>query len=310
MTLSLTDSPSFASAQPRLSVLIPFLRDNPAALVEQLDREAGALDGAVEVILLDDGTGDAALTDRLSQGFETTRLPLRLMTLAKNEGRSIGRNRLAAQARGDYLLFLDSDMKPDREGFLQAWLGLAKENQTQIAFGGFSLHQAPNEPRFAIHRAMAAKSDCLNASQRQLHPEKYVFTSNLLIQKKVLDEENFDPHFSGWGWEDVEWAMRVSKRYRVHHVDIPATHMGLDTVETLASKYEQSVPNFARVLAKHPEFVTAYPSYRVARLIRRLPLRGLMRASLRQMVRATPLPTPLRAFSLRLYRAALYAEVV
>lgn len=310
MTFERSDSPSFAAAQPLLSVLIPFLRDDPTDLIHQLQGEARVLKGQVEVILLDDGTGQADLTRSLSTLLQTIDLPTRLITLHQNEGRSVGRNRLANEARGQHLLFLDSDMKPDRPDFLQAWLHLVQEGQTEVAFGGFSLLQAPHDPRFAVHHAMASRSDCLTAEQRQLHPEKYVFTSNLLISRKVFTEETFDPDFSGWGWEDVEWAMRVSKRYGVRHVDITATHMGLDTVEALAHKYEQSVPNFARVLAKHPQFVTAYPSYRVARMIRRLPGRALLRPCLRLVFRSPVLPTSLRAFSLRLYRAALYAEVV
>lgn len=310
MTTSLYDSPAFAAAKPRLSVLIPFLRDNPSALIQQLDTEAPALKARVEIILLDDGTNNANLTQELRSILDVASLPIRLNTLGQNKGRSIGRNLLAEQASGDYFLFLDSDMKPDRPDFLQAWLEVVEAEDIQIAFGGFSLLQAPNDARFAVHRAMAAKSDCLTTNERQLHPEKYVFTSNLLIKSNILTEESFDPAFSGWGWEDVEWAMRVSRRYKVHHLDIPATHMGLDTVEALASKYEQSAPNFARVLAKHPDFVTAYPSYRVARILRRLPARGLLRALLKLVMRSPILPASLRGFSLRLYRAALYAEVV
>lgn len=310
MTPDLYSSPAFDTARPRLSVLIPFLRDNPAELIQQLDAEAALLEGRAEVILLDDGTNDASLTQDLKAILDTAVMPIRLISLSQNQGRSIGRNRLAEQARGDYFLFLDSDMKPDRPDFLLAWLAVVEARDIQIAFGGFSLLQAPTDARFAVHRAMATKSDCLTASERQFHPEKYVFTSNLLIKRDILSEESFDPAFSGWGWEDVEWAMRVSRRYRVHHLDIPATHMGLDTVEALARKYEQSAPNFAHVLAKHPDFVTAYPSYRVARLIRRLPARGPLRSGLKLLMRTPALPAKLRGLSLRLYRAALYAEVV
>jgi hypothetical protein len=108
----------------------------------------------------------------------------------------------------------------------------------------------------------------------------------------------------------VEWAMRVGKRFPIIHVDNPATHMGLDTVAQLIGKYEQAAPNFARMAARHPEVVAAYPSYRAARLIKRVPGRGLMRAVLRSAVRAEWLPVSARAFSLRLYRTALYAEAV
>jgi hypothetical protein len=310
MSALVTVSPGWPDARPALSVLTPFLRDDPSELLALLDREAPALGGTVEIVLLDDGTGDAALTARLTDQVKAMRLPVQLITLIANEGRSIGRNRLATTARGASLLFLDSDMKPDHGRFLGVWADLVKAHGPAVAFGGFSLLQAPDEPRFAVHRAMAARSDCVLHEQRALQPEKYVFTSNLLVRRDVFEAEAFDPGFSGWGWEDVEWAMRVAKRFSIIHVNNPATHMGLDTVPQLIGKYEQAAPNFARMAARHPEAVAAYPSYKAARLIKRIPGRGLMRAMLKGAARTNWLPVSARAFALRLYRTALYAEAV
>ena len=145
---------------------------------------------------------------------------------------------------------------------------------------------------------------------RARQPEKYVYTSNLLIRRDVFALEAFDPGFTGWGWEDVEWAMRVSQRFRVLHVDNPATHMGLDTVADLAGKYEQSAPNFARVVDRHPAIVGTYPSYRAARILKRLPGLAQLRPLMRRIAETGWLPTATRAFSLRLYRAALYAGAI
>lgn len=301
---------AWPAARPALSVLMPFLRDDPSDLLARLDAEAPALHGGVEIVLLDDGTGDAALTVRLQAQIAAMALPVRLITLAANEGRSKGRNRLAAAARAGSLLFLDSDMRPDTDGFLQTWLMLVREDAPAVAFGGFSLLQAPDEPRFSVHRSMAAKTECVPAAQRALTPEKYVYTSNLLVRRDVFDSEGFDAAFTGWGWEDVEWAMRVSRRFPVRHIDNPATHMGLDTVEALAGKYEQSAGNFARVVARHPDFVRSYPSYKVARLLKRIPALPRLRPLIRRAAVSGFLPTAARAFSLRLYRAALYAEAV
>ncbi len=309
-TETVHDSPAHQAARPRLSVLIPFLRDDPGDLLRALDREASSLDGAVELILLDDGTGDEDLTKTLQATIAAMVLPVRLITLSENIGRSLGRNRLAAAARGTGFLFLDSDMRPDVPDFLGRWTTLMRVSDPAVAFGGFSLKQASTEPRFALHRAIATKGECLDHVERAKTPEKYVYTSNLLVRRDVFDSETFDPAFSGWGWEDVEWAMRVSKRYPVIHVDIPATHMGLDTAEDLTRKYEQSVSNFARVASLHPEILSAYPSFRAARLLKRLPGLGLWRPLMKTVALSEVLPARLRSFSLRLYRTALYAKVV
>lgn len=304
------DNRAWTAARPALSVLTPFLRDDPKELLAALETEAASLEGAVEIVVLDDGTADAALTQRLTAQIDAMALPVRLITLPANEGRAIGRNRLAGAARGGSLLFLDSDMRPDHANFLRDWAALVADSDPAVAFGGFSLLQAPSDARFQVHRAMAAKSECVPCAERAKQPEKYVYTSNLLVRRDVFESEAFDPGFTGWGWEDVEWAMRVARRFAVVHVDNPATHMGLDTVAALAGKYEQSAPNFGRMVQRHPEVVAAYPSYRAAKLLKRLPGLPLLRGAMRRGAEADWLPVATRAFSLRLYRAALYADAV
>jgi glycosyltransferase involved in cell wall biosynthesis len=308
--VSVFDNPAWPDAAPTVSVLIPFLRDDPTVLLDVLDREAGALAGAVEIVMLDDGTGDDALARRLTAMAAGLALPTRLETLTANVGRAKGRNRLAAQARGRWLLFLDSDMLPDSAGFLAAYLALIAETSPAVVFGGFSLLQAPPRPEHALHRRMALASDCASVAQRRAAPEKYVYTSNLLVRRDVFEAIGFDEAFSGWGWEDVEWAMRVQRTHPITHIDNTATHLGLDPAPAMAAKYEQSAANFARVVKAHLEVVSRYPSYRVARVLKRAPMRDVWRPMLKALALAERAPLPARALAMRLYRAALYVEAV
>lgn len=301
----IVDNALWAKATPRLSVLIPFLGDDPA----QLARELAAQSAEIEIVLLDDGGKDADLAARIAETVQALPCPARFVRLAANVGRARGRNRLASEARGSHLLFLDADMLPDSPGFIADWLAVA-DKDAAVAFGGFSFRRTPVDHRFALHRAMALRSDCLPAEQRAQAPEKHVFTSNLLVHRDVFAAVAFDERFTGWGWEDVEWAMRVAQRWPILHPDIPASHLGLDTAETLVRKYRQSAANFARVVEAHPEVVSGYASFKVARAIRRLPLRGILREGARLAALAPVLPARARAFAMRLYRAALYAEVV
>jgi glycosyltransferase involved in cell wall biosynthesis len=306
MSATLVDNAAWKAARPRLSVLIPFYRDDPSPLLRAL----GGFDAPAEIVVLDDGSGDSFLAERVAAVVRELRLPARLIQLCANEGRAAGRNRLAATARGDHLLFLDADMAPDNADFLQRWLALIDAEDPAVAFGGFSLDQAPLNPVHAVHRALALKSDCVPLEKRRLAPEKHVFTSNLLIRRDVFEAEPFDAGFVGWGWEDVEWAMRVSRRHPITHIDNTATHLGLDPAPTVAAKFEQSAANFARVVAAHGDIVRTYPSYRVAKALKRAPLRGLWRPWLKAAALAEAAPAGMRAFALRLYRAALYAEAV
>lgn len=303
---TLFDNPRWAGAAPQLSILTPFKGDDPCPLLAAL----GAEPAAAEVVLLDDGSGDRGLTARVRAALTDLALPARLVRLSRNEGRSKARNRLVRHARADHLLFLDSDMLPDEPDFLATWLELTTAADPAVAFGGFSLRQAQERPEHALHRTMALQSDCLPASRRRLAPEKSVFTSNLLVRRDVLAAEPFDEGFLGWGWEDVEWAMRIARRWPIVHIDNTATHLGLDPDAVIAGKYEESAANFARVVAAHHEVVSAYPSYRAAKLLKRTPLRGLWRPLLKRYALAAGAPVKARAFAMRLYRAALYAEAV
>ena len=309
-TRAMTDNAAWKGARPAVSVLVPFFRDDPTPLIAALDDEAQALGRSAEVVLLDDGSGDDALAERVTKAVEAARLPMRFIRLRANEGRSKGRNRLTASARGGSFLFLDSDMLPDDRRFLQRWADLVANDDPAVAFGGFSLLQASNDRAFAVHRAMAARSDCVPYQERARTPEKYVYTSNLLVRRDVFEAEAFDAEFAGWGWEDVEWAMRVARRFRVIHLDNPATHLGLESADRLAGKYEQSVANFARVVDRHPDFVSRYPSYKAARLFKAAPGVKRWRGLFKRAALDERLPVGARAFSLRLYRAALYAEAV
>lgn len=297
---------AFETAAPRLSVLVPFYNESPLALLQALQTRDPH---EIEVILIDDGSRRPDITAEIRNFIDASPLACELITLIQNQGRSRGRNRLTQAARGEYFLFLDSDMLPDTPGFLDIWLETARRGAA-VVFGGFSLAQAPADPAFDVHRALAGHSDCLDAAERALMPEKYVFTSNLLIRRDVFAAEGLDPEFTGWGWEDVEWAMRVANRFPVEHIDNTATHMGLDRPETLARKYEQSVGNFARVIKKHPEVVSRYASYKAAKLLKFLPLLSVARSALKAAALSNALPARLRAGALRVYRAALYAQVV
>ncbi|OYX30516.1 MAG: glycosyl transferase [Caulobacterales bacterium 32-69-10] len=304
------DNAAWGGASPRLSVLIPFFRDDPTGLLAALDAEAQGLNGAVEIVVLDDGSGDEALAARTGETVAAMAAPARFVRLSANEGRSKGRNRLMTNGRARHLLFLDSDMLPDGPAFLADYLALIAAEDPAVAFGGFTLDRTPLDPARGLHRALSLRGDCRPAAVRALEPAKSLCTSNLLVRREVFDLEAFDEGFKGWGWEDVEWAIRVGRRFDVRHVDNPASHLGLDTDQALLRKYDQSPANFGRMAELHPDVTREFPVYRAARKLRALPGRAVWKPLLRRLALAAAAPMTVRVAATKLYRAALYAEVV
>lgn len=291
--------------EPQLSVLTPFYRYNASAL---LKRMANAPAG-VEFILLDDGSGDAALLAEIVEAAYALNAPARIIVHEHNEGRATGRNRLISEARGRYVLFLDADMIPDRPTFLLHWLSVTRCQQPDVAFGGLSLRHAERTRDTALHHNLFGASDCRSAEERSLSPAQFTSSSNLLVRRAFLDQYPFDDGFTGWGFEDTDWALNAGRDTQILHIDNPATHAGLDTVATLLRKSDEAAPNFARLAQKHPQ-ARRFAAHRAARAMKNAPLRQPIARACSWLAR-DPMgaaPMPLRRAALKLYRATRYAE--
>lgn len=291
---------------PRLSVLTPFHRHNPSALLARL---AGAPTG-VEFILIDDGSASATLLSDAISAAERLRAPARIIVWGKNRGRAAARNRLIAEARGEYVLFLDADMIPESPRFLSIWLGVLTTQRPLIAFGGLSVAHVKSDAETALHHNLFASSDCARAEIRARKPAQATASANLAVRRDFLETLPFDPRFTGWGFEDTDWALSAAQRAGILHVDNPATHAGLDDVPTLMRKSAEAGRNFARLAQKHPEAVRRFAAYRAARALKAAPGRSILRRVSAWLAadEAGFAPMPVRRAALKLYRASHFAE--
>ena len=291
---------------PRLTVLTPFYRHDPSALLARL---ANAPAG-VEFILIDDGSGSAALLADVIAAAERLKAPARVIVWGSNRGRVAARNRLIAEARGQYVLFLDADMIPDSPRFLAIWLGVLSTQRPLVAFGGLSVAQVESTPATALHHNLFASSDCEPARKRAHKPAQAVASANLAVRRDFLETLPFDPRFTGWGFEDTDWALTVARRVRILHVENPATHAGLDDVDTLMRKCAEAGRNFARLAIKHPDAVRRFAAYRVARALKAAPAHDALRRLSAWLAADTAgfAPMPVRRAALKIYRASHFAE--
>lgn len=293
------------SGEARITICVPTWRDSADALLCSLSRLPGA--EHCTLLIFDDGSLDSDLTSQLIRHTMRFPGPGRLISAPKNVGRSHARNRLKDLAESDWVLFLDADMQPDDETFLSNYLkAIETHAQPSLIAGGFSLKNIRPTDETRLHAAQSITSECVSAEVRNQSPGRYVFTSNILVHRHILDAIKFDPGFVGWGWEDVDWGLRVASDYPVHHIENTATHLGLDPDPKLIEKYAGSADNFARLVERHPQVMSATPLYRMAKTLRPLPGRSLLQSSALKLAQMKAAPIKARLFGLKLYRASVY----
>ncbi len=297
------------SSRVKLTICIPTWHDDPSVLLRTLSQLSGAK--RCRLLIYDDGSENETLTDNITQLIKSYPGPAMLVTANRNRGRSWTRNRLRELAHTDWLIFIDADMRPDSPAYLTNYLeAIASLKQPSLFVGGYSVKHIRPSAKTRLHAAHAERSDCVPSSVRKKQPGRYVFSSNIMVHRRILTEIQFDPDFKGWGWEDVDWGLRISQQYDVHHIDNTATHMGLETDEALIRKYRRSGRNFARMLLRNKAAMRNTPLFRMASFLSRIPGKPLLMGVSHFMARTHFLPIQMRVFGLKLFRATIYAEYV
>lgn len=292
---------------PRLSILIPYYQDNPVELLQALlATENQKFD--IEILLYDDGTADSTINKNLQKIANTANISIRLFFAKNNKGRSTARNILTKNAKSEWVLFLDADMLPQSPGFITKYLEEVSKNTADVIFGGFCVQNSKLSNATELHRVFSQTSDCLSADERAKNGPQYVCSSNLCVRKSVLKTHGFDTSFTGWGWEDSEWAARIAKSFTIVHADIPALHLGLESTETLLARFKNSGKNYVKFTNAHPELAKTLTLYKLSHRLKTMPSQKMMRPLLSAIVRASILPTRFRILALKLWRASWYAE--
>jgi glycosyltransferase involved in cell wall biosynthesis len=178
-----------------------------------------------EVILAEDGSHD--FSQKIIDGMNFN-IDIRYFNTMKNTGRSYARNLGILHAKGELLIFLDSDMlvKPD---YVSQHINFHRKvfpDQMVLQIGLRNLlYNKPfedlpnrlaeltfrkdydNEERHNLFRLISENLGSLRSSWL------YTFTNNISIPKKAVELfGGFDENFKGWGLEDTEFGYRQNKK--------------------------------------------------------------------------------------------------
>ena len=221
-----------------LSILMPSYNNNCYPFVAELQHQAELVKStgfSYEILVADDGSTD------LSHVAENSRINqlagCRYIRREKNVGRAAIRNFLAREAKGEYLLFLDSDRRLCRTDFISTYLQL---DGTEVACGGLHIGGDAAALHGNLRYMVEKKYELHNTPQYRQEREYQNFnTSNFMVRRDILLAVPFDERFRRYGYEDVMWGKQLSDRnIRITHIDNPIMLDDFETNEDFVVKME------------------------------------------------------------------------
>ncbi|HEY9725394.1 MAG TPA: glycosyltransferase [Chroococcales cyanobacterium] len=188
------------------SVVIPTYNRRPIlekclrALEDQQLRTDSVVTG-YEVVLVDDGSTDGTLEWLTSHNSEFPHV----RSLSQNhQGPAAARNLGVEQAKGDTIIFIDSDLVVT-EQFLQAHADALVKGEQELGRDRiFTYGAVINTCNFDNPTSEPYKITDFSAA--------YFATGNVAIARKWLEKVGlFDTRFQLYGWEDLELGVRLKQ---------------------------------------------------------------------------------------------------
>lgn len=231
-----------------ISLLIPVLDYDIVALVHSMKSAIGKVPELVEILIGDDGSApDYREKYRSMEGNG-----VRVISSGKNIGRAAIRNRLAMEARGDYLLFIDADaMVPaTAEAYLKKWIPVA--SHARVLSGGILYHDSPpGDPDKLLRWKYGRLREQKKASERNKHPNSGFSTFNVLIEKSVFSKIRFDEELKQYGHEDTLFGYQLRKAgIKILNIDNGLIHDGLESNKEFLTKTKLGIENLSMLYDK------------------------------------------------------------
>lgn len=234
-----------------LSILIPVNNYDVTNLVKDLHSAASFADIEFEILIGDDGSLPEykSIYHRIS-----TQEKAEVLTLAKNSGRSVIRNRLADRAKNRWLLFIDADLEIPGKDYIADYLPFVNDEMLVICGGRSYAEQKPANSEFFLHWKYGMKREVKPASFRNKNPWSGFQSNNFLISKEVYKTLAFNEQIVGYGHEDTLFGLDLKRNnLKILHIDNPAVHAGLERSAIFLAKAREGVRNLRMIYELHHE---------------------------------------------------------
>ncbi len=223
-----------------LSILIPTYNYDCTNLVRDLHRQAECAGIDYEIVVADDASPIKECAERVRE--INTWPNCRLIELERNLGRARIRNRLADEARFEWLLFMDSDAEVISDSFIVDYL---KHTDADVVCGGLCHADALPSPEVSLRYAYEKRADKKRAAcYREQRPYEQFITFCFMVRASVFQAIRFDGSITEYGHEDTLFGVELERRkVNIRHIDNPMRQGGIETNAEFVEKTRAALRN-------------------------------------------------------------------
>lgn len=222
-----------------ISICIPHYNFQNPRLFSELKVQCNRLLVDFEVLIMDDGSTEenkVYLKEWRDSNFNVIYLP-------ENIGRSAIRNKLAATAKYELLLFLDGDSEIRNSDFLTNYL---HNTNADLISGGREYDQELTPIEYQLHWNYGAKIE--SSSPALFH------SNNFLAKKSVFSLVSFDERLKNYGYEDVVFGLDAKKAgLKLINIQNPVIHTQLKTNQEFITDTKQALQNLIKIQEIRPD---------------------------------------------------------
>jgi glycosyltransferase involved in cell wall biosynthesis len=246
-----------------ISLLIPVCDFDIVALVHSMKGCMRDVPEFIEILIGDDGSTAENKVKYMALEGEG----VRVIISEKNIGRAAIRNRLALEAKGDSLLFIDADtMIPGTaEAYMRKWVN--EMSSAPVISGGILYRKsAPGDPDRILRWKYGINREQRKASERNKHPYPSFSTFNVLIDKNIFSKLRFNEELKQYGHEDTLFAYQLLKAgIKINHIDNGLYHEGLESNKEFINKTRLGIENLSQLYDTVTDKKTFSKSVRILR---------------------------------------------
>ena len=223
-----------------LSILIPTYNYDCTNLVRDLHRQAECAGIDYEIVVADDASPIKECAERVRE--INTWPNCRLIELERNLGRARIRNRLADEARFEWLLFMDSDAEVISDSFIVDYL---KHTDADVVCGGLCHADVLPSPEVSLRYAYEKRADKKRAAcYREQRPYEQFITFCFMVRASVFQAIRFDDSITEYGHEDTLFGVELERRkVNIRHIDNPMRQGGIETNAEFVEKTRAALRN-------------------------------------------------------------------